>query len=56
MPGAQSCSVCLKPIASFWICTICEQVKVSVFVCSERCKRIHGRDGRHRRELRAQRG
>ena len=56
MPGAKSCSVCRQEIASFWVCTVCEKAKITVFACSDRCRRVHSRDGRHRKELRAQRG
>ena len=56
MPGAQSCSVCRKPIASFWVCKVCEKAKLSIFACSDRCRRVHNRDGRHRKELKAQLG
>lgn len=53
MAGSAICSICRKTVASFWICTVCEPAGIQVFACSERCKRVHARDGRHRKELKA---
>ena len=45
---------CKKPKVTPWTCEICEQAGLDVEVCSTRCMRVHERNGRHRRELRAQ--
>jgi len=52
----QMCSICRKQSASSWVCVVCERVGRGVFACSPRCKRVHARDGRHRKELKAQSG
>jgi hypothetical protein len=54
MPSAALCSVCRKATTSFWTCVVCEKVAIQVFACSDRCKRVHARDVRHRKELKAQ--
>lgn len=48
------CSVCRKQLECPWICLVCARVSIRVTLCSPRCKRVHLRDGRHRRELKAQ--
>jgi hypothetical protein len=55
MAGAPACSVCRKPVVSSWVCVVCERAGIRVFACSDRCKHVHARDGRHRKELKARR-
>jgi hypothetical protein len=55
MADTAHCSVCHKETASFWTCVVCEKAGIRIIACSDRCKRVHGRDGRHRKELKAQR-
>jgi len=55
MLGASECSVCRKQVECRWVCLVCDRASIRVTLCSERCKRVHLRDGRHRRELKAQR-
>jgi hypothetical protein len=55
MTSASVCSVCRKVTTSFWTCVVCEKAGIKIFACSDRCKRVHARDGRHRKELKAQR-
>jgi hypothetical protein len=53
-PDGQTCFVCKKPRATIWDCDICVTVGRQVSVCSPRCRRVHERDGLHRREKRRQ--
>jgi len=53
MAGDPACSVCRQPILSTWICVVCERAGIRVVACSPRCRRVHARDGRHRKELKA---
>jgi len=55
MLDAPHCSVCHKQVACPWVCLVCGRANIRVTLCSDRCKRVHLRDGRHRRELKAQR-
>jgi hypothetical protein len=50
------CFVCRKSLEPSWVCTICEKAGLAVAVCSPRCRRVHERDGRHRKEKRRQAG
>jgi hypothetical protein len=56
MAGSPTCSVCRNPVPSFWACVVCEKAGLRIFACSALCKRVHARDGRHRKEAKAQRG
>jgi len=57
-PVGPICSVCKKPrlpaaAASWiWACGLCALAGRIVEVCSPRCRRVHERDGLHRRERR----
>ena len=48
------CATCKKPKVTPWTCEVCEHAGLKVEVCSTRCMRVHERNGRHRKELRAQ--
>ena len=54
MSAPSTCFVCRKPMTSpFMVCLVCEGAGIQVVVCSPRCRRVHLRDGRHRKELKA---
>ena len=48
------CFTCKKSKSTPWTCKTCERAGLQIEVCSERCMRIHERNGRHVKELRIQ--
>lgn len=54
MADALLCSVCKKANDPHWVCVVCEAVGLRIHTCSIRCKRVHERDGRHRKEAKLQ--
>ena len=45
------CEVCKKEKPCQWICLLCTQAGVRATFCSRLCRAKHGRNGRHRKEL-----
>jgi hypothetical protein len=46
------CAICKKEKPCQWIWLICTQGGVQATFCSRMCRAKHGRNGRHRKELR----